>query len=117
MHRFRELLVWQKAIDLAVDVYALTDNFPIKEKFGLISQLNRAVVSIASNVAEGAGRNTTGEFRNFLGYATGSAFEIETQAIIASKLGYLNEQELNQLLRQLHEVQNMLFKLQKSLGT
>ncbi|MCY7352809.1 MAG: four helix bundle protein [Cytophagaceae bacterium] len=117
MNRFRELTVWQKAIAFAAAVYAVTAQFPDKERFGLISQLNRAVVSVASNIAEGAGRNSQGEFNSFLGYAVGSAFEVETQLIISEKLHYLDSNKLESLINQLHEIQNMLFKLKKSLGT
>jgi four helix bundle protein len=117
VHRFRELTVWQKSIDLAAAVYAVTAEFPGREQFGLVSQLNRAAVSIASNIAEGAGRNSPGEFIHFLGYAVGSAFEGETQLIIAAKIGYLKQARLESLLHQLHEVQNMIFKLKKSLGS
>ena len=91
MHKYKELLVWQKAVDLAVDVYKITKQFPNEEKFGLVSQINRCGVSISSNIAEGAGRNTTGEFNHFLGIATGSSFELETQLTIANKLGYIEK--------------------------
>lgn len=67
MNRLKELLVWQKAIDLAVDVYKVTEKLPKEERYGLISQINRSVISIPSNIAEGAGRNTAKEFNNFLG--------------------------------------------------
>ena len=75
MHRYKELKVWQKAIDLAVEVYRVTEKLPKEERFGLISQINRCVVSIPSNIAEGAGRNTNKDFNHFLGIAQGSSFE------------------------------------------
>ncbi|MCA5005056.1 four helix bundle protein [Sphingobacterium bovistauri] len=79
MHKFRDLVVWQKAMDLANSVYMSTENLPVAEKFGLLSQIRRSAVSICSNIAEGAGRNTKGEFIQFLGIANGSAYELETQ--------------------------------------
>jgi four helix bundle protein len=85
---FRELLVWQRSIELALTVYKLTSSFPRDEIYGLTSQLRRASVSVASNIAEGQGRATTGEFRQFLGMARGSNFEVQTQLVIASELGY-----------------------------
>lgn len=85
---FKDLVVWQQAVQMAVAVYALTATFPESERFNLSSQLRRASVSVASNVAEGYGRASTGEFRQFLGHARGSNSEIETQLIIAKALGF-----------------------------
>jgi four helix bundle protein len=116
MHRFKELTVWQKAVDLAVDIYQVTKKFPSDERFGLISQINRCGVSVPSNIAEGAGRNTDGEFNHFLGISVGSSCELETQLIIANRLSYLSEDTLNKLVSQINSVQNMTFGLQKSLN-
>ncbi|MBF0587414.1 four helix bundle protein [Prosthecochloris sp. N3] len=85
MHGHKGLDVWHKSIDFAVQVYTFTKDFPIDEKFSLVSQLKRAVVSIASNISEGAARNSSREYIQFLYIALGSASEIETQLIIASK--------------------------------
>lgn len=115
MHKFKELVVWQKAVDLAIEIYKVTKHFPADERFGLTSQMNRCAVSVPSNIAEGAGRNTDGEFNHFLGIATGSSFEMETQLIIASKLNIINEDDFKQTSKGINEVQNMLFGLQKSL--
>ena len=115
MNRFKELKVWQKAIDIVVEVYKLTVNFPQNERFGLTSQVQRASVSIPSNIAEGAGRNSQREFYQFLGIANGSSFEIETQLTVAYKLGYISEDHLNSITPKINEVQNMIFKLQKTL--
>lgn len=89
---FRELIVWQKAMDLACAVYQLTQGFPHAETYGLISQMRRASISVASNIAEGRGRLTEGEFRHFLGMAQGSLFELKTQALLAKRL-HLHTQE------------------------
>jgi four helix bundle protein len=86
---YRELFVWQKAKALAVRVYRETEHFPNREAYGLTSQMRRSAVSIASNIAEGQGRLTRGEFRHFLGIARGSLLELETQLAIAVDLEYL----------------------------
>ena len=115
MHKFKELSVWQKAVDLAVDVYQITKNFPSDERYGLRSQINRSVVSIPSNIAEGAGRNTDGEFRHFLGISVGSSFELETQLIIANKIGYIEKETVDMTVKKINDIQNMTFGLQKSI--
>jgi four helix bundle protein len=91
MHRYKELEIWKTSILLTKKVYETTSKFPDAEKFGLTNQLNRAAVSIASNIAEGAGRNGNKEFNQFLGIAIGSIYEVETQLIIASEIGYLKK--------------------------
>ena len=116
MHKYKELKVWQKAVNLATEVYKLTALFPKEEKYGLTQQLQRAVVSIASNVAEGAGRNSNAEFKMFLGYANGSSYELETQITIANNLNYINKTESENLLLQLEEIQKMLSALTKTLS-
>jgi len=88
-----DLIVWQKAMDFVVGIYALTDTFPSKEQFGLISQMRRAAVSIPSNIAEGRRRGTGPEFQRFLSIAYGSGAELETQYEIASRLGYIKSDE------------------------
>lgn len=85
---YRELLVWQKAKALAVHTYKATADFPRTETYGLVSQIRRAAVSVPSNIAEGQGRLTSGEFRHFLGQARGSLLEAETQLAIAPELGF-----------------------------
>lgn len=85
---FRELLVWQRSIQMALAVYKLTTMFPREEIYGLSSQIRRASVSVASNIAEGQGRASTGEFRQFLGIARGSNCEVQTQLTIVRELGY-----------------------------
>jgi four helix bundle protein len=84
---YRELEVWKRAIQLSVAIYKVTRDFPREEIYGLTSQLRRAGVSVASNIAEGYGRSSKGEFRSFLGMARGSALEVQTQLVIARELG------------------------------
>jgi len=86
MHNYKELKVWQLSMDVAHAIYQMTSTFPSEEKFGLVSQLRRASVSVASNIAEGAGRNSNKEFSQFLSIANGSVCELETQMILAQKL-------------------------------
>src|SRR5579871_1476681 len=85
---FKDLSVWQRAVQLTVEVYKLTNDFPNSERFGLTHQLRRASVSVASNIAEGYGRATKGEYVQFLGHARGSVSEVETQLVIAKALGF-----------------------------
>jgi four helix bundle protein len=115
MNRFKELIVWQKSIDLVEEVYKISCNFPVNEKFGITSQINRSSVSIASNIAEGAGRNSQKEFKNFLSIALGSCFELETQIIIAGRLNFVALDFQEDLLRKIQEIQKMIYGLQKTL--
>lgn len=101
---------------LVSGVYLCIQSFPRDEMFGLTSQIRRAAVSIPSNIAEGQGRLTRGEFKQFLGYAKGSAFELETQLLIAHDLGYLSDQRLKGLVGGIHEVGRILSGLLNSLG-
>ena len=94
MNNLKELKIWHKAIDLAVEVYKVTSHFPAEEKFGLTSQSRRAAVSISSNIAEGAGRSSSKEFNYFLGIANGSSFELQTQLVISNKLELISYEVL-----------------------
>lgn len=115
MHNIKELKIWNKAIDLTVEVYKATENFPKEEKFGLTSQIRRSAVSIPSNISEGAGRNTKGEFRQFLGIANGSSYELQTQLIISNRLELLDDETVKPLLNEIDELQKMNYKLQQTL--
>jgi four helix bundle protein len=85
---YRDLIVWQKAIELTICIYKLTQSFPRSELYGMTSQMRRASVSVASNIAEGRGRLNPAEFRQFLGLAQGSTYELQTQLLVARKLGH-----------------------------
>lgn len=111
MNNFKELKIWQEAIEVAVEIYKLTKSFPEDEKFGLVSQMKRSVISISSNIAEGAGRNNKKEFKQFLGIALASACELESQLIVSCKLELINEKELIKQTEKLHYIQNMTNKL------
>jgi four helix bundle protein len=92
---FRNLSVWQRSIELTLAVYKLTSSFPDSERFGLTNQLRRAAVSVASNIAEGYGRSTKGEYVQFPGFARGSNSEVETQIVISKALGFGSKQSLD----------------------
>lgn len=105
---YMDLIGWQKAMDLVTEIYRLTKQLPKEEIFGLTSQLRRAEVSIPSNIAEGQGRLSKGEFRIFLGNARGSLSELETQIMIAKNLDYIGEPDATKLLEMASEVGRIL---------
>ncbi len=111
MHNYKQLDVWKRSLKLTVEVYKISQKFPSEEKFGLMSQIRRCAVSVPSNIAEGAGRRTDGEFVNFLGIAHGSICELETQLYVAEELNYLQSIELNKVISELNEIQKMLYTL------
>ena len=113
---FRELKVWKLAIDLTVLVYGLTAEFPKSEVYGLSSQMQRAAVSIASNIAEGSARSTRKDFRQFVSMARGSNCELQTQLLIASRLGLAEEHRIGEIEMLSHEVGQMLSGLSKYLS-
>ncbi|MFZ5553833.1 MAG: four helix bundle protein [Bacteroidota bacterium] len=115
MHNLNELKIWNKAIDLTTEVYKATANFPVEEKYGLTSQIRRSAVSIPSNIAEGAGRNSNKEFTHFLGISNGSSYELQTQLIVSNRLDMMDTPTLEPLLKELIELQKMNYKLQESL--
>ena len=114
---FHDLVVWQKAIELTVCVYKLTRPFPKDEIYGLVSQMRRASVSVASNIAEGRGRLSPAEFRQFLGLAQGSVFELKTQLLVAKKLGLANGNALDETEHLSDEVSKMLRAFIQTLRT
>lgn len=111
MHNFQELIIWQKAMDLTVDVYELSALFPKEEIYGLTSQIRRSAISIPSNISEGAGRNTNGEFKNFLGIASGSSNELFTQLILSHRLNLVNPEKVTPILNRLTEIQKINYSL------
>ncbi|MFN7619725.1 MAG: four helix bundle protein [bacterium] len=112
---YRDLQVWRQALDWAEAIYEATAHWPRDERFGLISQIRRATVSVASNIAEGAARRSTGEFIQFVGMARGSLAEAETQLLLAQRLGYLPGTDANALLVTSGEISRMLVALSGSL--
>lgn len=112
---FRDLIVWQKAVQLSVGIYKLTASFPSAEQFGLTNQLRRASVSIASNIAEGYGRSTKGEYVQFLGHARGSNCEVQTQLVISGELGFGTELKRKETEALCDEIGRMLVVLMRKL--
>jgi len=112
---FRDLLVWQRAMQLTVAIYRLTGDFPREEQYGLTSQVRRSAVSIPSNIAEGQGRLSVGEFKQFLGIARGSNFEVQTQLEIARALKFGNSVLIDEAEGLSHEVGKMIYALLESI--
>lgn len=115
MHQFKELGIWKKSRLFCSEIYSITSSFPNDEKFGLTNQLRRASVSIPSNIAEGSSRNSNKDFSRFLEIAIGSAYEIETQLLIASDLGFIHQEKLELLITQLEEIIKMTSKFRATL--
>lgn len=112
---FKDLIVWQKSIALITTVYSLTKTFPADEKFGIVSQINRAVVSVPTNIAEGWGRESSKNYIQFLRIARGSLMEVETLVLISKNLDYLSEQDYSEINKQIDEVGKILQGLLKSI--
>ena len=108
MHRYKELKFWQFSRMFCVEIYNLTNSFPKDEKFGLVSQLRRAAVSIPSNIAEGASRKSDKDFSRFVEIALGSCYEIETQLLISNDLNYLSNQNLTQIIKMMSKFKTTL---------
>lgn len=115
MHKLEELKIWKKAMDIAEKTYILSAEFPSEERFGLTSQIRRSAVSVPSNIAEGAGRTTNGEFKNFLSIASGSSYELLTQLILSHRLNLISEEKARPVISEVIEVQKMNYALIKSL--
>ena len=114
---YRDLIVWQKACDLSIEIYSITSKLPKDEKFGLISQMQRAAVSIASNIAEGSKRGTKKDFSQFIKIALGSTAELETQIYILSRLPYSKAIDLKKAEDLLYEISKMLHALLRNLSS
>lgn len=115
MHRFKELNIWKESRRFASHMYALTNSFPPAEKFGLANQLRRASVSIPSNIAEGASRTSNKDFARFIEISIGSAYEIDTQLLIALDLKFLNEREHKEINDKLQSIIKMMSKFKSTL--
>ncbi len=115
MQDLSKLEIWNKAMKLTKEVYELTKAFPAEEKFALISQVRRCSISVPSNIAEGAGRNSRKEFVQFLAIANGSAYELQTQLTLAFQLGDISNEEFDRIIDKVDHIQKMNFNLQRSL--
>ncbi len=116
MHNYLDLKIWQRSRELVRLIYQLTEAFPKNQQFSLVNQMQRAAVSIPSNIAEGAGRSSDKELVHFLDIANGSAFELETQIFLSFDLGYLRREELDVVILELKEIQKMIYKFRNNLS-
>jgi four helix bundle protein len=114
---YKDLQVWLKSMELAKEIYELTLSFPVAEKYGLISQMRRAAVSVPSNIAEGQARNTTGEFIQFISHAEGSLAELDTQLRLAQLLGLCRQIDVGGISARIVELQKMLKSLRRNLSS
>jgi four helix bundle protein len=116
VHNFKELKVWQKGIELCALIYEICAEFPTQEKYNLKSQIEKSAVSIPSNIAEGSGRIGNKEFQHFLSIANGSAYELETQLILANKFKYIEEDKFIKASEEINQIEKMIFSLYNSLN-
>ncbi len=115
MRDFTKYDIWNDGIELSVKLYKLTDSFPEHEKFGLTIQIKRASISITSNFAEGCSRSSEKDFKRFIEISLGSAFEIKTQLIVSNKLGYLSNEELNEIIVSIDKISKQLNALRSKI--
>lgn len=115
MQTYKDLLVWQKSIEFVIEIYRVTKLFPLEEKFGLISQMRRAAVSVPSNIAEGYARRNKRENAQFINIAFSSGAELETQIIIAKRLDFVHANECQEIEKLLNEIMRMLYRYRESL--
>ncbi len=115
MHSFRKLDIWKDSMNLAVGVYEITKDFPLSEIYGLTSQIRRCAISIPANIAEGTGGNSNKVFNKHLGIATGSSYELESQLIIAGKVGYVPDSQIQSIITNLHSIQKRMYKFKQTL--
>ncbi|NAS29957.1 four helix bundle protein [Flavobacteriaceae bacterium R38] len=115
MHKVEDLIIWKRSIELTKQVYLLSKDLPSDEKFGLISQIKRCSVSIPSNIAEGAGRNSNNEFKHFLSIANGSTYELQTQLILLIELKLITKEKVQTIIDMCIEIQKMNYSFQQKL--
>ena len=111
MRDFKELMVWRRSHQLAIDIYRATQEFPREEVFGQVSQIRRAAASIPTNIAEGCGRKSNAEFANFLNIASGSASEVEYELLLAKELGFITDSQYFQMSKEIRAIRSMLSTL------
>lgn len=116
MHQYKNFKVWQKGRELVKKVYQLTQQLPDDERFGLVSQMKRAAISLPANIAEGSGRRTDSDFCRFLDIAYGSSCELETLLLLCVDLSFLSETEINSVNELIKEIQKMIYALKQKLN-
>ena len=114
MHNYKNMQIWKDAMDLAQDIYALAEHFPVRETYGIISQMTRAAVSVPSNIAEGAGRSDK-DFAHFLSIALGSLYELNTQIVLSERIGYIDNEQSKHLQQKADALQMMISGFKKRL--
>ena len=117
MQDYRKLRIWTMSLELTQNIYELTKKFPVEEKYGLTSQIRRSTISVPSNIAEGAGRNGSKVFNNFLGIAMGSLFELDTQVELSYNFQYIQFDSYNETVDKIDQLKKMIFHFQKKLTT
>jgi four helix bundle protein len=109
------MVIWKDSIDMVKNIYTICAEFPVREKYGIVSQLQRAAVSISANIAEGSGRSSDADFKRFFSFSVGSAYELETLVTIAKEVGYLEEENCFNLTEKLQHLQKMICKFSRQL--
>ncbi|MCF8369008.1 MAG: four helix bundle protein [Bacteroidales bacterium] len=117
MHNYKKLIVWQRAVNLAVSIYDLTRSFPESERYGMINQCQRSACSISNNIAEGSRKSSEKEFNRYLEISDGSSAELNTQLIIAQRIGYISSEVLEKYENEIEEIQKMINKLKNRLSS
>ena len=117
MHNFKELRIWKDSIDLVEDIYLETKSFPKNEEYGLTSQMRRCSVSVPSNIAEGSGRGSDKDFKRFLSISLSSSFELETQLVIANRLGFIEKKNYEKTMENLRKLQKMIYTFRRKLSS
>lgn len=115
MHKVEDLKIWQKSIELAKTVYLLISELPESEKYGLTAQMKRSAISVASNIAEGAGRDSKREFKHFLSVANGSLYELQTQLFLTIELKLINKEKVQPIIEMCIEIQKMIYVFKKKM--
>lgn len=115
MNRYKNLEIWQRSLALATEVYKVTSSYPKEEKFALVSQIRRSVISVSSNIAEGAGRNTNAQYLFFINTAYGSLCELESQIILSQNLNYIKDEGADTILDEIEQLQKMIYTFSKRL--
>ncbi|MDP4202334.1 MAG: four helix bundle protein [Bacteroidota bacterium] len=115
MHNFKKLAIWTKSVEFVTDIYKITNTFPSHERFGLISQLQRAAVSVPTNISEGSAKTSNKDFARFLEISLGSTFELETELLVSLNLSYIDVEEYNRLQEKLSELQKMIIGFKNNL--
>jgi four helix bundle protein len=115
MHNFKKLAIWTKSVEFVTDIYRVTNTFPSHERFGLISQLQRAAVSVPTNISEGSAKTSNKDFARFLEISLGSSFELETELLVSLNLLYIDIEQYNQLQEKLSELQKMIIGFKNNL--